>query len=79
MENVFKWKHHQPAFILLTVGWYLRYKLIFRDLVEMLAERGLSNFHTMIMRCIHQSNPELDKQIRRHLKQTNDSWRVDET
>ena len=28
---------------------------------------------------VHQYGPELDKRIRRHLKQTNDSWRVDET
>src|SRR3954451_16233300 len=31
------------------------------------------------MRWVHQYGPELDKRIRRHLKQTNDSWRVDET
>ncbi|WP_307838221.1 IS6 family transposase [Bacillus cereus group sp. N21] len=65
--------------ILLTVRWYLRYNLSFRDLVEMLEERGLSISHTTIMRWVHQYGPELDKRIRRHLKQTNDSWRVDET
>ena len=42
-------------------------------------ERGLSVAHTTIMRWVHQYGPELDKRIRRHLKQTNDSWRVDET
>ncbi len=31
------------------------------------------------MRWVHQYGPELDKRIRRHLKQINDSWRVDET
>ena len=31
------------------------------------------------MRWVHQYGPELDKRIRRYLKQTNDSWRVDET
>ncbi|MGG3620777.1 IS6 family transposase, partial [Bacillus pseudomycoides] len=35
--------------------------------------------HTTIMRWVHQYGPELDKRIRRYLKQTNDSWRVDET
>ena len=35
-ENVFKWKHYQPDIILLTVRWYLRYNLSFRDLVEMM-------------------------------------------
>ncbi|OFD83991.1 Integrase catalytic region [Bacillus mycoides] len=78
-ENVFKWKHYQPDIILLTVRWYLRYNLSFRDLVEMMEERGLSISHTTIMRWVHQYGPELDKRIRRHLKQTSDSWRVDET
>ncbi|WP_242214846.1 IS6 family transposase [Bacillus cereus group sp. BfR-BA-01383] len=78
-ENVFKWRHYQPDIILLTVRWYLRYNLSFRDLVEMLEERSLSISHTTIIRWVHQYGPELDKRIRRHLKQTNDSWRVDET
>ncbi|MFK4427063.1 transposase-like protein [Bacillus sp. RC51] len=45
----------------------------------MMKKRGLSISHTTIMRWVHQYDPELDKRIRRHLKQTNDSWRVDET
>ncbi|WP_018783088.1 IS6 family transposase [Bacillus sp. 95MFCvi2.1] len=78
-ENLFKWKHYQPDMILLTVRWYLRYNLSFRDLVEMMEERGLSIAHTTIMRWVHQYGLELDERVRRHLKTTNDSWRVDET
>jgi transposase, IS6 family len=78
-QNLFKWKHYQPDIILLTVRWYLRYSLSFRDLVEIMEERGLSIAHTTIMRWVHQYGSELDKRIRRHLKKTNDSWRVDET
>jgi transposase, IS6 family len=78
-QNLFKWKHYQPDIILLTVRWYLRYSLSFRELVEMMEERGLSMAHTTIMRWVHQYGPELDERVRRHLKQTNDSWRVDET
>ncbi|MBJ8055908.1 IS6 family transposase [Bacillus cereus] len=78
-ENLFKWKHYQPDIILLTVRWYLRYNLSFCDLVEMMDERGLSIAHTTIMRWVHQYGPELDERVRRHLKKTNDSWRVDET
>lgn len=78
-DNLFKWKHYQPDIILLTVRWYLRYRLSFRDLVEMMEERGLPITHTTIMRWVHQYGPELDERSRRHLKQTNDSWRVDET
>ncbi|MGH1232164.1 IS6 family transposase [Bacillus toyonensis] len=78
-ENMFKWKHYQPDIILLTIRWYLRYNLSFRDLVEMMEERGLSLAHTTIMRWVHQYGPELNERIRKHLKSTNDSWRVDET
>jgi transposase-like protein len=45
----------------------------------MMEERGLSMAHTTIMRWVHQYGPELDERVRRHLKPTNDSWRVDET
>ncbi len=55
------------------------YNLSFRDLVEMMEERGLFLAHTTIMRWVHQYGPEFDKRIRRHLKQANNSWRVDET
>ncbi len=78
-DHLFKWKHYQPDIILLTVRWYLRYNLSFRDLVEMMEERGLFLAHTTIMRWVHQYGPKLDKRIRCYLKQTNDSWRVDET
>ncbi|MBJ8056097.1 IS6 family transposase [Bacillus cereus] len=78
-KNLFKWKHYQPDIILLTVRWYLRYNLSFRDLVEMMEERGLFIAHTTIMRWVHQYGPELDERLRCHLKPTNDSWRVDET
>lgn len=78
-QNLFKWKDYQPDIILLTTRWYLRYNLSFRDLVEMMEERGLSIAHTTIMRWVHQYGLELDKRIRRYLKQTNESWRVNET
>lgn len=78
-QNLFKWKHYQPDIILLTVRWYLQYNLSFRNLVEMMEERGLSMAHTTIMRWVHQYSPELDRRLRRHIKRTNDSSRVDET
>jgi transposase, IS6 family len=42
-------------------------------------ERGLSMVHTTIMRWVHQYGPELEKRIRRHVKRTDDSWKVDES
>ncbi len=41
-------------------------------------ERGLSIAHTTIMHWIHQYRPEVDERVRRHLKTTNNSWRVNE-
>lgn len=43
----------------------------------MMKERVLSMAHTTIMRWVHQYGLELEKRVRRHLMQTNDSWRVD--
>jgi IS6 family transposase len=42
----FKWRHFEAEIILLCVHWYLRYSLSYRDLEEMLSERGLSVDHT---------------------------------
>ena len=78
-SNPFKWKQFQGDIILLCTRWYLRYALTYRDLVEMMAERGLSMVHTTIMRWVHQYSSELDKRTRPHLKNTGDSWKVDET
>jgi hypothetical protein len=77
--DLFKWKQYESEVILLTVRWYLKYSLSYRDLVEIMNERGLDIAHTTIMRWVHQFGPELDKRIRPYLKPTNDSFRTDET
>ena len=77
--NPFKWKHFVGEIILLNVRWYLKYPLSYRNLKEMMAERGVEVDHTTIMRWVHQYSPEIEKKVRRYLKPTNDSWRVDET
>jgi transposase, IS6 family len=61
------------------VRWYLRYVLSYRDLEEIMRERGLSLDHTTIYRWVQAYAPELEKRIRPHLRPTNDSYRVDET
>lgn len=78
-DNPFKWRHFQGEVILLAVRWYLRYSLSYRDLEEMLLDRFLSVDHTTIFRWVQTYAPEIDNRSRPHLKQTNDSWRVDET
>ena len=78
-QTPFKWRHFQPDIILLCVRWYLRYALSYRDLEEMMLERGLHVDHTTIYRWVQHYAPELEKRCRPHLKTCNDSWRVDET
>jgi transposase, IS6 family len=75
----FKWRHFEPEIMLLCIRWYLRYWLSYRDLEEILRERGLSIDHRTIFRWVQHYAPELDHRCRPRLKATTDSWRVDET
>ncbi len=65
--------------IVLCLGWYLRYSLSYRDLEEMLAERGVRVDHSPIARWVLAYAPELEKRVKPPLKPTNNSWKVDET
>ncbi len=75
----FKWKHYEAEIILWGVRWYCRYAISYRDLKEMMEERGLDISHTTPYRWVQQYAPEIDKRTRPYLKQCNDSYRVDET
>ena len=55
--NKFKWKHFSKDIILLCVRWYLKYNLSYRDLKEMLAERGIEVSHTTIYRWVKEYTP----------------------
>ena len=65
--------------ILWLVRWYGRYVLTYRDLKEMAAERGLFVERSTIYRWVQEYSPELEKRVKPYLKQTNDSWKLDET
>ena len=76
---LFRGRHFEDVIILLCVRWYLRYSLTYRDLEEMMAERGLSVDHVTVWRWVQRYAPVLNQRIRRELRQPNRSWRVDET
>lgn len=78
-SNLFKWRHYAPDVILLCVRWYCRYQLSYRDLEEMMHERGLCVDHTTVFRWVQRYAPEINKLIRPHLKLSGTSYRVDET
>jgi len=75
----FKWRHYAPDVILLCVRWYCRYALSYRDVEEMMRERGLEVDHVTIFRWVQRYAPEINKRMRPHLKMTSTSYRVDET
>jgi transposase-like protein len=79
IDELFKGRHFDREVIILCVRWYLRFKLSFRDLVEMMAERGIDLAHTTIMRWIQRYVPEFEKRWNRFARKTGQSWRVDET
>src|ERR1700722_18742069 len=79
MDELFKGRHFDREIIVLCVRWYLRYKLSFRDLVEMMGERGLSIAHTTIMRWVQRYAPEFERRWNRFARMAGRSWRVDET
>jgi len=79
IDELFKGRHFEREIIILCVRWYLRFKLSFRDLVEMMAERGIDLAHTTIMRWIQRYVPEFEKRWNRFACKAGGSWRVDET
>jgi IS6 family transposase len=79
VSGLFKWRQFEPEVILLAVGWYLRFSLSYREVEELLAERGLFVDHVTVWRWVQRYAPEIQRRLRPRLRPTNDSWRVDET
>ena len=83
---LFRGRHFEDTVIilcvrwyLLCVRWYLRYSLSYRDLEEIMVERGLSVDHVTVWRWVQRSAPILNQRICREIRHPNRSWRVDET
>src|SRR5882757_6015282 len=79
LDELFEGRHFDREVIVLCVRWYLRFKLSFRDLVEMMSERDLSMAHTTIMRWVRHYAPEFVRRWNRFARPAGSSWRVDET
>ena len=65
--------------ILLCVRWYCKYGISYRDLAEMMEERGVNVDPSTIFRWVQCYAPEIEKRIRRYQGFRSASWRVDET
>ncbi|MGF6919879.1 transposase-like protein [Paraburkholderia sp. 40] len=79
IDGLFNGRDFDREVSVLCVRWYLCYKLSFRDLAEMMDERGLSMAHTTIMRWVKRFTPEFVKRWNRLATTAGQSWRVDES
>jgi transposase-like protein len=77
--TLFKGRHFDHEIITLCVRWYVTYKLSYRDLANMMAERGIAVAHTTIMRWVQRYIPAFEKRWHRYARQVSTSWRIDET
>ncbi len=75
----FKGRHFQHDMILQSVRWYLAYALSYRDIEELMQERGFSVDHSTINRWVLHYSPQLDAAFRRKKKRVGKRWRMDET
>jgi transposase-like protein len=65
--------------IIMCVSWYTSFKLSLRDLVIMMADRGITLTHTTILRWVQRYLPEFEKRWSRYARPVGGSWRMDET
>ena len=71
---------HSPSGVIITaMRWYLRYKLSYRDVEELLAERGVDADHATINRWVIKFSPALAEAAQAKKKPVGRIWRLDET
>lgn len=76
----FKGHRFEKNIILLCVRWYLAYPLSYRDLEEMMRERGVEADHSNIYRWVKKFTPQLEAFFWKGKKRpVGKSWRMDET
>ena len=78
-DPIYRRRRYTPEIIELCVRWYITYRLSYRDLVAMMAERGVAVSHTTIMRWVLRYVPEYQFRWARFARPVNPSWRMDET
>ncbi len=78
-DSMYRRRSFDADIIELCVRWYVTYRLSYRDLVAMMAERGIEVSHTTILRWVLRYVPEFGKRWNRHARRVGSSWRVDET
>ena len=75
----FKGRHFEKDIILVCIRWYLASPLSYRNLEEMMTERGVSVDHSTINRWVLRYTPMIEAEFRKRKKPVGSSWRMDET
>ncbi len=75
----FKGSQFEREIILWGVRWYVAYPISYRQLEEMMGERGVAVDHSTLNRWVIKYAPEFEKQFRRRQRPVGRSWRLDET
>ncbi|KAA0766305.1 IS6 family transposase [Bacillus sp. SH5-2] len=75
----FKGKQFKKDIILVVVGYYCRFSLSYRDVSEILKERGVSIHPTTIMRWVHEYGNLIYQIWKKKNKSARLSWHLDET
>ncbi len=75
----FKSRHFPREIILQCVRWYCAYALSYRNIEEMVAERGIEVDHSTLNRWVTFYSPQLEKAFHQKKRRPGDRWRMDET
>ncbi len=78
-EERFRGGHFSKCIVLQAVYWYLRYSLSYRDIEELMKERGVELDHATVQRWVVKYTPLLEIEFRKRKKAVGTSWRMDET
>jgi putative transposase len=75
----FKGSHFERAVVMWGVRWYVAYPISYRQLEEIMEERGVEVDHSRLNRWVVRYVPLLDQRARTRKRQVGSSWRLDET
>jgi transposase-like protein len=78
-DPIYRRRRFSAETIELCVRWYITYRLSYRDLSAMMAEREIVVSHTTVMRWVLRYVPEYERRWARFARPPGSSWRMDET
>jgi len=77
--TLFKGRHFNHLLIIQAVRWHVTYKLSYRDVCDLMAERGVMVVLTTVLRWVQRLVPAFEKKWKKYARPVGSSWRVDET